>query len=163
VSRAASEKSFLERLTDLVPGVAGYRDREARRETDRRLREALASRLEESRGSLDRLRADVHDVADLRLLDGVGRLDRQVQKCIASLRWADQGYGGAFDQPRIREAELDRMYAFDEALAGRVRELADGIRRASPDTLTPLIREAERLDEVVSRRRELFHTATPIE
>jgi hypothetical protein len=44
-----SEKNFLERLASYVPGLGGYREREGRRETDRRLREFLATRLDEGR------------------------------------------------------------------------------------------------------------------
>jgi len=162
VSMPISEKSFLERLAALIPGVAGYREREGRRETDRRLREFLAGRLDEARRSLDGLRARLRGPAALDALEGVGRLDRVLQKCVASLRWADQGYSGLFDQVKIGEEELARIYAFDEALLGDVRGLAERVRAAADGTpdgaaLEALAAGALRLDRTIERRREIFH------
>ena len=42
MSMPVSEKNFLERIASHIPGIAGYRERENRRETDRRIREYLA-------------------------------------------------------------------------------------------------------------------------
>ncbi len=158
-----SEKSFLERLTELIPGVKGYRDREGRRETDRRLREHLATRLEEARDALNSLRARVGDEEALGALDAVGRLDRALQKCAASLRYADQGYSGLFDQVRIGTRELDRLYAFDELLLDGVDALVERVHAAAAHgadaaTLEEIVRSAERLARVIDRRPEVFET-----
>src|SRR5260221_3090335 len=76
MSMPVSEKSFLERIASYVPGVAGYRERESRRETDRRIREVLAARLDEGRASLNALRNPATDAGELKTLDAIGRLDR---------------------------------------------------------------------------------------
>jgi hypothetical protein len=158
------EKTFLERVLGLIPGVAGYRDREARRETDRRLREYLAARIDEARDRLNPLRAS--QAGSFALLDEVGRLERILQKCAASLRYADQGYSGFFDQVRIGERELDRLYAHDEGMLQEVRGLAEQVRalgesRAEPVHVQEACARAQRLDTTIERRRELFHA--PVE
>ena len=48
-----------------------------------------------------------------------------MQKTVASLRFANRGYSGVFDQVKIREAELDSIYADDAALLGDVVALSD--------------------------------------
>lgn len=158
-----SEKNFLEKLADKIPGISGYREREARRETDRRLREYLARRLEEGRESLQGLRRALLDGGEIGLLDDVGRLDATLQRAAASLRYADAGYSGLFDQVKIREEELDRIYAHDEALLLEVQDLAEGVRRlpASPpavETLGGLSGLADELIQRITRRRDLFNT-----
>lgn len=158
----SSEKSFLEKIVETIPGVKGYRDREARRETDRRLREYLARRLDEGRGGLDALRRACVAAGDLSPLDAVGRLDRTIQKIAAALRYAEAGYSGFFDQVKIGEAELDRLYAYDEALLVEVQGLAEAVREAAEGQaqLEALERRAAQLDEQVSRRRDLFNSPT---
>ena len=161
----SSEKNFLEKLAEKIPGVQGYRDREGRRETDRRLREYLARRLDEGRSGLDAVRRAALAAKDLAPLDAVGRLDRSLQKTVAALRYADAGYSGFFDQVKIGEAELDRLYAYDEALLAEVHGIAEALRAAGagkPDVVAieALERREAELDEQVSRRRDLFNSPT---
>ena len=157
MSMPVSEKNFLEKIASYVPGLAGYREREGRRETDRRLREFLAGRLEDGRARLNAIRSGAADRGELSGLDAVGRLDRSLQKSIAALRYADAGYSGVFDQVKIREAELDRIYAYDTALVAEIVQLSDALQ-AAPDAaaLAPLAAAAEQLDLKVARRREIL-------
>jgi hypothetical protein len=156
-----SEKNFLERIASHIPGIAGYREREARRETDRRLREFLAGRLDEGRASLNGLRNAATDAGALDALDPIGRLDRSLQKSVSSLRFADYGYSGVFDQVKIRETELDAIYAYDAALLADVVGIADRLRAAGgaaidPAALAGLAEAALELDRKIVRRKEVL-------
>ena len=163
MSMPVSEKNFVEKLASFVPGIAGYREREARRETDRRLREFLAGRLEEAAGSLAALRNAITRGGSLEVMNDVARLDKSLQKAAASLRFADYGYSGLFDQVKIREEELERIYAYDLTLLGDVLALGERVHAASEgspkvETLQELAQAAEGLDRKIVRRKELFDT-----
>ena len=161
MSMPVSEKSFLEKVASYIPGLAGYREREGRRETDRRLREFLAGRLEDGRARLNAIRSAAADHGELGGLDTVGRLDRSLQKSIAALRYADAGYSGVFDQVKIREDELAQIYAYDTALVAETVQLADALRAAADAAaLAPLAASAEQLDLKVARRREILEKPT---
>jgi hypothetical protein len=165
-----SEKNFLERLAARLPGIGGYREREGRRETDRRLREWLAGRLDEGASDLDPLRNAITRGGRLDAMNDLGELDRTIKKTAAALRFADAGYGGLFDAVKIREDELAAIYAFDlsllesvETLALRLHALATGSPPgAEAETeLTAILADARRLDHAVGRRRELFEKPEP--
>jgi hypothetical protein len=165
MSMPVSEKNFLEKIASYIPGAAGYRERESRRETDRRLREFLAGRLDEGRAGLNALRNEATDAGQLKALDAIGKLDRILQKSVSSLRYADYGFSGLFDQMKIREAELDQVYAYDAALLTDVVALCDSLRaggRTLPEigTLVALAGTAEQLDTRIARRREIFERPT---
>ena len=165
MSMPVSEKNFLEKIAGAIPGVAGYREREARRETDRRIREFLAGRLDEGRAGLNVLRSQATDAGEFKALDAIGKLDRILQKSVSSLRYADYGFSGLFDQMKIREAELDQVYAYDAALVTDVVALADTLRASSgadPEVaaLVALAGTAELLDLRIARRREIFQNPT---
>ena len=160
-----SEKNFLERIASHIPGIAGYRERESRRETDRRLREFLAGRLDGGRSALQALRNKAMDAGELGTLDAIGRLDRALQKSVSSLRYADYGYSGVFDQVKIKEAELDQIYAYDAALVDDVVALSDKLRAAgaaAPDagSIGGLADAAAALDDRIVRRREVLEKPT---
>ena len=163
MSLLVSEKNFVEKLASFIPGIAGYRERESRRETDRRLREFLAGRLEEAAGSLAALRNVVTRGGALEVMNDVARLDKSLQKAASSLRFADYGYSGLFDQVKIREEELERIYAYDLTLLGDVLALGERVQAASEaspknETLQELAQAAEGLDRKIVRRKELFDT-----
>jgi hypothetical protein len=165
MSMPVSEKNFLEKLASEIPGLSGYRERESRRETDRRIREYLAKRLDDGRAHLNELRNAATDAGEFRLLDGIGRLDRTLQKSVSSLRFADYGFSGVFDQLKIREAELDQIYAYDASLVADVISLSDALRAgggAAPDgaALAALAKTADELDLRIARRREIFEKPT---
>jgi len=165
MSMPVSEKNFLEKIASYIPGVTGYRERESRRETDRRVREFLALRLDEGRAGLNALRNQATDAGQLKTLDAIGKLDRILQKSVSSLRFADYGFSGLFDQMKIREAELDQVYAYDAALVTDVIALSDNLRAGQgtvPEiaTLVALAGTAEQLDVRIARRREIFEKPT---
>jgi hypothetical protein len=132
-----------------IPGIRTYRDREHRRETDKQLREHLASRLRGVRDLLLRLILDVSQKGDLNLLTEMDRLSSHLQQMADTIRYASYGYGGIFDLEKIREDELDQLYAFDLALLGDL----DGIQarmeemgqRACPEILSQGIKQSESL------------------
>jgi hypothetical protein len=160
-----SEKNFLEKIASHIPGLSGYRERESRRETDRRVREFLAGRLDDGRAGLMALRNAATDAGQLKSLDAIGRLDRVLQKSVSSLRYADYGFSGLFDQLKIREAELDQIYAYDAGLVTEVVTLSDALRAAvqsAPDgsALAAFTAQAEQLDLKIARRREIFESPT---
>lgn len=163
MSMPVSEKNFLEKLAAYVPGIAGYRERESRRETDRRLREYLAGRLDEARTSVDGIRRKLTDAGELKLLNEVARLDKSLQKSASSLRYADYGYSGVFDQVKILEAELTRIYEYDFALTAEVQAIADRTNQiaagvADAVTLAEAAQSAEALDLKIVRRKAIFDT-----
>jgi hypothetical protein len=165
MSMPVSEKNFLEKIANEIPGIAGYRERDTRRETDRRIREYLAARLDEGRTQLNTLRNQATDAGELRLLDAIGRLDRTLQKSVSSLRYADYGFSGLFDQLKIREAELDQIYAYDASLVADVIALSDALRAAGGAqgdgaALAALAGTAAELDLRIARRREIFEKPT---
>ena len=158
-----SEKNFLERLASYVPGLAGYRERESRRETDRRLREFLAGRIDEARGALNVSRNRATKDKDMAALDGIGRLDRVLQQAAAGLRYADHGHSGVFDQVKIGETELSTIYAYDTSLLADVVALADRLRvgaGAPVEEMAGFEQSALDLATKIARRREILEKPT---
>jgi len=84
---------------------------------------------------------------------------------VSSLRYADYGFSGLFDQLKIGEAELDQICGYDAALVTDAVALSDALRAisaAAPDgsALVALTNTAEQLDLKIARRREIFEKPT---
>lgn len=129
-----SEKNWLEKLADAIPGLKDYREKEARRDTDKRFREYLASRIDSSRDALDEVKRDQLASGNLDVLDDVDRLSQKLFKIANMIRHASYGYAGFFDQVKVQEAELDKIYQYDLSLLGEVEAIENSLK--SDPTLT---------------------------
>jgi hypothetical protein len=157
-----SEKNFLERLADHIPGLAGYRRREARRDTDKRLREHLARRLDRGRERLGGLRRALTAAGALDRLNAVAEVDKRLQRAADALRHATYGYGGAFDQVKVREEEIDRLYRFDLDLLDRVDAVEEALGGAGdgsdPQRWQAIARAVDALLDQIAARAEIFES-----
>jgi len=151
---AESEKNLLERLADAIPGLKGYREKESRRDTDKRFRDYLADRIDRARGSLDELKRTLVNQGKL---DGLAELDRLSQKLFQSanqIRHASYGYSGFFDQVKIQENELDRIYEHDLSMLTDVEALEVSLK--NPDLAQEWDSKIQALNQKLEDRKHLF-------
>ena len=122
-------KALLGRLGALVPGYAGYADRERRRESDQALRLSVAARLGSARAAIDRRTADCSRAGRFDVLEPLDALSRRVATLADSVRYAPAGYAALFDAATIGAAELDRLYALDLAVRDACERIVDEAER----------------------------------
>lgn len=154
----------LERLARLVPGIGSYQDKEGLRDTDKKLRVTLAERLDGARKAVEDCTAGLQRRGLFDHLDRLGRLERKLHQAADSIRFASYGYSGVFDAVKIDEAKLERLYAFDIALAesvSAVQDAAQGLKGTAPeaigtDALKPLGQQIASLDDKVRERTAVF-------
>ena len=121
------QRSALQRLAARVPGYAGYREREERREADKLLRDFGAGRLDQVGRELQEsiAKASLEEIGELR------ELVLAVEKLRNELRFADRGYSGFFADAKFdTDAALDALYAQDERIVAQVEELAAQVSNA---------------------------------
>lgn len=150
-----SEKNFLEKLVDKIPGLSGYRAKEDRRETDKRLREYIATRLDGVKAKVDAAKLDLTNRGNLAALGPIGELHRRLQRLTETIRFASYGFSGLFDQMKIREAELDKIYAHDLKILDVVDLLESSVSTLAMDP-APATKAAEALEELVTARKTMW-------
>jgi len=123
----AKHRNLIESILRYVPGFRGYLEKEYRRDSDELGREWLADRLQRSKRAIDELARPLADAGKIELLPQLDRLRGRLDKLIARIRGAMQGYSGFFDLVRVREDLLDRVYEHDLGLFQEVDALGQGI------------------------------------
>jgi len=116
-------RGALERLISHIPGYHGYKEKENRRAADKLLRDLLFSELDEQRRRLAELQRQMLDSGGLLLIDDVDRAVTKVQKLADTVRTASYGYAGLFDAVKVKEDELDALYAFDENMLSALADI----------------------------------------
>jgi hypothetical protein len=103
----------INRMLDRIPGYSGYRDKENRRDSDRRVRDQVVAALAKP---IESLQALATTLANERRIEAVG----PISDTIAStrhlqdrIRTATYGYGGIESDRNVDAAALDQLVAFD--------------------------------------------------
>lgn len=118
----------LKNLARIIPGVAGYQDMEALRDTDRMIRLRLASDLKECERHIEGVKRRLMEKNDLSLLPGLDYLAAKIDKLSNVMRYAGQGYRGVFDPYPIDTEKLEQLYAFDLRLFDEVQAIQEKVR-----------------------------------
>jgi len=159
----AGQTGALENILNAIPGYGGYRDKQLRRDADRLLREHIARELAQQGRKLPELQRRLVDARQLRLVDDLERVARRLQTLGDQVRTAAGGYAGFFDAVKVREAELDGLYEFDQALLAEIPRLSEGIaaletaissQAGSAEAIRDLGEAVDRLADYWRRRRE---------
>jgi len=151
-SKAAS---LLEKILRIVPGIAGYQDRERRRDADKAVRDKVAASLARCR---QRLSDDMNDVSrsgGRGSLCAVGKLERvniRLERIEDEIRYAPQGYAGWFDREGVALEDLERLYEYDLSLLEIAGRMADLVEALDPEK--DRVKDLERELEVLRRAFE---------
>ena len=126
----ASQGGF-ENLVNKIPGYQGYKDKELRREADKLLRMELAAKFDDQRKRLTELQHQLISQAQIEFLDDLERAVMKLQLLIDRIKTASYGYAGLFDAVKVKEAQLDALYEFDNQMLSFVDEVAAGVDQVS--------------------------------
>jgi hypothetical protein len=133
LNKARAGQNSLEQLMNAIPGFAGYREKELRRDTDRIQREYLASRLETGKKALDGAAVAASRLGVLDAINDIETARKRLDKVTARIRYADRGYAGFFDAIKVKEDVLERVYQFDLDLLGGVDAVTSAAEAAASD------------------------------
>ena len=115
-------KNFFEVLGAFIPGYKGYSEKEMRRETDRILRDAIVTRLQEKKQLLDDMTKDFAKRKKFDFLDTLDSIRRRIDHVTDSIKHAPQGYSGFFDTVKVKAEDLDKLYRHDLGLKDMTEE-----------------------------------------
>lgn len=170
MDRLRNTGSVEARITDLlhkVPGYAGYRDKENRRDEDKRLRDSIADDIQVFIDRLTKYNADLSANRELKALAPTESLIGQLRLLADRIRTASYGYGGLFSERDIDGTALDQLRQFDLALKNETTDLStriDTISRSIPpqnDDVRALSEEIERLNLLFSERSNVVDAGKP--
>ena len=160
-----SSRNKFEELIGKVPGYAGYKQKEQRREADKILRLHVARQYEEQLGRLNRVQYALTESGRLASIVTLERAGMKLQLLIDRIKTASYGYSGLFDAIKVDEAALDRLYDFDLAMLEGVSEISALLDKLSDAAAAEagtaaeandLVDALERLNTTFSSRQDVI-------
>lgn len=158
----AENRGWIESILQYIPGFRGYLRKENRREADELQREWLADRLQRSKRGLDDFARSLTDAGRLDELPQIDRVRTRLDKLLARIRGAMQGYSGFFDLVDVNETVLDRVYAQEVALMEQTASLADEIENLrgrseeASGLLAPIMGKIEAIEDAWDQREDIL-------
>jgi hypothetical protein len=155
-----SKENFLEKITRIIPGYDGYVNRDNSRELDTILRNTLATRLDTNHIKLKNVTLNLSQRGKLFESDGIDKLDKKLQLCVAKFKSAARGYSGAFDVVKVKEDKLNQLYQFDANLLNNVDVITaactdmDNNSKANVDIKADMDKAGSLMDELVKQFEE---------
>ena len=143
-----------EKLVAKIPGYKGYKEKEMRREADKLLRDHIYGVLTEQRRRIEDIQGEL-GVEQIEYVEQIGRARRRLQTLADTVHTAAYGYAGLFDAVKVKEEELDALYAFDDDLLTRSDSIVEGI-----DSLQAAVDNNESLKGAI---RDLTDTITQLQ
>jgi len=152
--RSQDQRGKLEELVEKIPGYKGYADRERRRDSDKLQRELLSARLHEAKRLVSGRIQELSRQGNLALLTPVNAIQQRLERLAGEILYADRGYSGFFDLLKIKEAELDRVYALDATLLEQGNALPELVK--TDPTFAALNAALDELETGLKRRVALL-------
>jgi hypothetical protein len=146
VDKISPSRGGLEKLVGSIPGYQGYKEKEMRREADRLLRDTLARKYEEQWSRLSGVQKRLMSAGGIEFTDDLESAAVKLRGFIDKLKTAAMGYGGVFDAVKVKEDTLDKLYAFDNALADGLTQISGTI-----DAIDAAIAAKQGVPEAIGR------------
>lgn len=115
--------ALLDELMNKIPGYAGYREREGRREADQKHREFMAKRLTGKKRAIQDVGETLMGSGGLSHLTKLDSLTNKIDRLVERTRHASAGFSSFADTNVVDTERLDRIYEHDMALLQTVESL----------------------------------------
>ena len=161
------DMDVFKKILDKIPGFKGYIERQARRDSDKLLRDTVFKRFRELEGRVSELQREFISQGELQYIDDLEAAAVRLRTFADRVRTAPRGYSSLFEAVKINEAELQKLYEFDAALLAmgdEVERALDNVEASiGTDGLKAALRNLEKLArkcvETYDRREDVVAAA----
>ena len=115
-SKVTADMDPFKQILVHIPGFSGYIERQARRDSDKLLRDTVANRYEQVLGRVSEIQRDLISRSELTFVDDLEAAAVKLRTFVDRIWRASRGYAGLFDAIKINQDELARVYQYDATL-----------------------------------------------
>ena len=131
------KKNFFDFIGKLLPGYKGYVIREEKRNTDKKLRDELAKRIENAKLMIIDFQQDLIKKNEIALCQEWDLLRKSVDTLFSKIKYAAHGESSFFSEKQLKENELDEIYNLDLIIVENVDMVCNSVESYIQDTLNP--------------------------
>jgi hypothetical protein len=124
--KVSADMDPFKKIVSKIPGFKGYIERQARRDSDKLLRDTIFQRFRALEDQISALQRDFIRHGELMYVDDLEASALKLRTFADRVRLAPRGYSSLFEAVKINESELEKLYEYDATML----EKADEVERA---------------------------------
>ena len=142
------KKNFFDFIGKLLPGYKGYVIREEKRNTDKKLRDELAKRIENAKLMIIDFQQDLIKKNEIAFCQEWDLLRKSVDTLFSKIKYAAHGESSFFSEKQLKEIELDEIYNLDLKLVENVNLVCNSVElyiqdSSNPKPINKMVRDIE--------------------
>ncbi len=165
-SNVTGGMDIFKKILSKVPGFKGYEERQARRDSDKILRDTIYQRFRELEGRVSAVQSDFINSGDIKYVDDLEAAAIKIRTFADRVRTAPRGYSSLFEAVKINEKELEKLYNYDANLLTMTDSVGSAIDNVQasvgtdglPAAIRNLETAARQCVEAYDRREEIVVT-----
>lgn len=151
--------NLFDKIGNLIPGYQGYVIRDEKRNTDKKFRDELVSRLNQSEEYLIRYQRELvssNDVTNLTLWE---QSRKALNTISTKIKYTTYGESSFFSEKQLKEDELDAIYNIDLELAEKVSLIEKTILSDIAETLSAgfVINQIFDIEQILLKRTNFIN------
>ena len=127
-SNVTGDMDIFKKIASKIPGFKGYVERQARRDSDKVLRDMIANRARELEGQISSLQREFISHGEIAYVDDLEAAAIKLRTFGDRVRTAPRGYSSLFEAVKINEEELAKLYEFDSTLLDKTEAVGRAIK-----------------------------------
>lgn len=131
------KKNLFDFIGKLLPGYKGYVIREVKRNTDKKLRDELAKRIENAKLMVIDFQQELIKKNEIAICKEWDLLRKSVDTLFSKIKYAAHGESSFFSEKQLKEDELDEIYNLDLKLVENVDIVCTSVESYIQDSLNP--------------------------
>ena len=151
--------NLFDKIGNLIPGYKGYVIRDEKRNTDKKFRDELVSRLNQSEEFIIRYQKDLMKSDDVTNLTLWEQSRKALNTISTKIKHSTYGESSFFSEKQLKEDELDAIYNIDLELAEKVSLIVKTILSdiAEPLSAGLVLNQISDIEQILLKRTNFIN------
>ena len=151
--------NLFDKIGNLIPGYKGYVIRDEKRNTDKKFRDELVSRLNQSEEFIIRYQKDLMKSDDVTKLTLWEQSRKALNTISTKIKYTTYGESSFFSEKQLKEEELDTIYNFDLELTEKVSLIVKTIQENTTEPMSAgfVLNQINDIEQILSKRTNFIN------
>ncbi len=162
--KVTAQQDVIRKLLGKIPGFKGYFERENRRNSDKIVRDMIATRFDEIWNRVSTLQRELIRAGNLQTVGDLESAAIKIRQFSDRIEKASYGYSGFFDAVKVNEAELAQVYQYDLSMLDLVEQVGKAVDNVEssfnteglPAAIRNLVTLSDQAVQTFDRRSEVI-------
>ena len=152
--------NLFERIGNLIRGYKGYVVRDEKRNTDKKLRDELASIIQQAENRIIEQQQRLIKSGEMQKCQEWEITRKALNTVYSRIKNSTYGESSFFSDQQLKETELDEIYAFDLSLSEQVHLIFKTVESDLEEMLSAglVIQQVKEIDRILIQRTNFINT-----